>query len=134
MAKHLDITIENKLLAEERDMNIYHRSTRGAHIVSFDRAVTLALGLAPSGDYVHLSPVMGPGHLQGECIVSMPRCIDFELSAAGDATVSHAGDRIILKIPPGPPKWQIKMTQSRTFPGKQSSDRVIVGTGGSFKS
>nr|NIM12175.1 hypothetical protein [Candidatus Aminicenantes bacterium]NIN18168.1 hypothetical protein [Candidatus Aminicenantes bacterium]NIN42067.1 hypothetical protein [Candidatus Aminicenantes bacterium]NIN84820.1 hypothetical protein [Candidatus Aminicenantes bacterium]NIO80995.1 hypothetical protein [Candidatus Aminicenantes bacterium] len=41
MTKEINITIENKLVMEKRDMNIYHHATRSAHMISFDSSITL---------------------------------------------------------------------------------------------
>jgi hypothetical protein len=127
MAKDINITIENKLVLEKRDMNVYHHSTRSAHMISHDSSVTLPLRPVMEDDYLHISVVSGPGHLEGTCVVNLPSWLDFELSAAADATVIHLEGRTLLKIPPGPPTWQIKMTRSFTSLINRSSDRVTIG-------
>lgn len=127
MAKEINVTIENKLVMEKRDMNIYHHSTRSAHMISHDSSITLPLKSAIEDDYLHISIVSGPGHLEGNCLVNLPSWVDFELSSAGDATTSHSGDRTLLKIPPGPPKWQLKITRSPSTLIDQPYDRVTIG-------
>ena len=127
MAKEINITIENKLMQEKRDMNVYHNFTRSAHMISHDSSVTVALKPDMEDDYLHISIVSGPGRLEGTCVVNLPSWLDFELSSAADATVAHSGDRVLLRIPPGPPTWQIKMTRSFSTIIDRSSDRVIIG-------
>ena len=63
MAKEINITIENKLVMEKRDMNVYHHSTRSAHMISFDSSITLPLRSVMGDDYLHISIVTGPGNL-----------------------------------------------------------------------
>ncbi|NIM15616.1 MAG: hypothetical protein GTO45_05500, partial [Candidatus Aminicenantes bacterium] len=103
MKKEINVTIENKLIMEKRDMNVYHHAARSAHMISHDSSITLPLRPVTEDDYVHVSIVTGPGRIQGICVVNLPSWVDFELSSAGDATITHSCDRILLKIPPGPP-------------------------------
>jgi len=127
MAKEINITIENKLVMEKRDMNVYHHSTRSAHLISHDSSITLPLKSGIEDDYLHISIVSGPGKLEGNCLVNLPSWVDFELSSAGDATTAHSGDRTLLKIPPGLPKWQLRISHSLSSLINQPSDRVIIG-------
>jgi hypothetical protein len=130
MAKEINITIENKLGMEKRDMNVYHYSTRSAHMISHDSSITLPLKPIIEDDYLYISIVRGPGRLEGSCVVNLPSWIDFELSSAGDAAITHSGERTILKIPPGPPTWQLKMTRALDSLIDQPWDRVTVGDDG----
>ncbi|MCP5106985.1 MAG: hypothetical protein GY950_26610 [bacterium] len=127
MAKKIYITIENKLLVEKRDMNVFHHSTRSAHMISYDSSITLPLKAVSDDDYLHISIVSGPGYLESMCVVNLPSWLDFELSSATDATVTHSGDRTLVKIPPGPPTWQLKMTRSYSSVIHQPAGRVIIG-------
>jgi hypothetical protein len=127
MAKEINITIENKLVMEKRDMNVYHHSTRSAHLISHDSSITLPLKPGIEDDYLHISIVSGPGKLEGNCLVNLPSWVDFELTSAGDANVVHLGERILLKIPPGPAIWQLRMTRSLSSLNHQPSDRVTIG-------
>jgi len=127
MAKEINVTIENKLVLEKRDMNVYHHSTRSAHMISHDSSITLPLKSALEDDYLHISIVSGPGRLEGNCVVNIPSWVDFELSSAGDATVSHSGDRTLLKIPPGPAIWQLRMTRAVSSLIDNPSDLVTIG-------
>ena len=127
MAKEINITIENKLVMEKRDMNVYHHSTRSAHLISHGSSIILPLKSVIEDDYLHISIVSGPGRLEGNCVVNLPSWVDFELSSAGDATTAHLGDRTLLKIPPGLPKWQLRMKKSLSSLLDQPSDRVTIG-------
>lgn len=127
MAKEIDVTIENKMVMEKRDMNVYHHSTRSAHLISHDSSITLPLKSEIEDDYLHISIVSGPGRIERNCLVNLPSWVDFELSSAGDATVAHLDERTLLKIPPGPAIWQLRMTRSLSFLIDQPSDCVIIG-------
>jgi hypothetical protein len=127
MTKEINITIENKLVLEERDMNVYHHFTRSAHMISHNSSITLPLRTVIEDDYLHISIVSGPGHLEGNCVVNLPSWINYELSSAGDATTTHSGDRILMKIPPGPPVWQLKMTWGSSSLAGRQSDRITIG-------
>ena len=127
MATQIKITIQNKLVVEKRDMNIYHHATRSAHMISFDSSITLPLSLNIEEDYLHISIVGGPGRLEGNCVVNLPSWLDFEFFSKGDVTIAHSVDRILVKIPPGFPIWQMKMTRSLSSLTNRSTDRVIIG-------
>lgn len=127
MTREIKITIENKLVMEKRDMNVYHNSSKSAHMISYNNSITLPLRSIIEDDYLHVSIVSGPGHLKGESIVSLPSWLDFEFSSREDLIVTHLGDRTLLKIPPGPPMWQIKITRRNTSLAKRTADRVIIG-------
>ena len=129
MAKEINIIIENKLEMERRDISVYHHAARSIHMISFNSSVTIPLKLAVEGDYLHISVPGGPGPLVEKCMVNLPSWIDFEFSPGADVTVTHAGNRTILKIAPGPPTWQLKMTWSPYSPIKQSSDFIAVAEG-----
>ena len=126
MAKEINITIENRLVMEKRDMNVYHHATRSAHMISHNSSITLPFRSVVEDDYLHISIVSGPGPLKGECMVSLPSWMDFEFSPGGDVAVAHSGNRTLLKIPPGPPVWQLKMTRSSSL-FNQPSDCITIG-------
>jgi len=127
MSKEVNITIENKLVMEKRDMNVYHHSTRSAHMISHNSSVTLPLRPVIEDDYLHISIVSGPGHLNSKSIVNLPSWVDFEFTSDGDVTVTHSGDRTLVKIPPGLPVWQLKMTRSLASLIEKPSDCVTIG-------
>lgn len=126
MAKDIKITVENKLVAEKRDMNVYHNSTRSAHMISYNSSVTLPLKPVIEDDYLHVSVVIGPGHLENTSVVNLPSWADFEFSSEKNVTITHSGERTLLKIPPGLPMWQLRITRpiSRI---DSSTDHVTIG-------
>jgi len=127
MMKEINITIENKLVMEKRDINVYHHFNRSAHLISYNSLITVPLRSAAEDDYLHVSIVSGPGHLENNSVVILPSWIDFEFTPGGNVTVIHSGDRTLLKIPPGPPVWQLKITRVSSSSVDRSSDRVIIG-------
>ncbi len=127
MAKEINVTIENKLVLEKRDMNVYHHSTRSAHLISHNNSITLPLRPSIEEDYLHISVVSGPGHLINKSILNLPAWADFEFSSEGKIKVVHSDDRTLLKIPPGPSTWQLRMTRSITSIIDRAADRVTVG-------
>jgi hypothetical protein len=127
MEKELKITVENKLIIEKRDLNVYHHFTRSAHMISYNSSITVQFRSVIEDDYLYISIVGGPGPLEGKCLINLPSWVDFEFTTRDSITVVHAGDRVFLKIPPGPPSWQLKMTRSVTTIIKEPGDLVIIG-------
>jgi hypothetical protein len=123
------ITVENKLISEKRDINVYHHSSRGAHIISYNGSLTLSLGAVEDNDYLHISVTRGPGNLWKGCVIDVPSWPDFEFSSEGHVTVTHSGKRTLLRIPPGPPTWQLKITR-RNKVRQIWGDKVTVGNDG----
>ena len=111
MSQVSDITVENKLVKDKRGINVYHHSTRSAHLISHNSSITLPLGTVGKDDYLHISLVSGPGNLWKDCVINVPSWADFEFSSDGKITLAHRGERTILTIPPGPPTWQLKITR-----------------------
>jgi hypothetical protein len=112
MHKEMKVTIENKLITEQRDINVYHNATRSAHIISYNSSVTLPLKPVLEEDYLHISIVSGPGSLEQKSLVNLPALVDFELSIEGNITVMRTDNRTTIKIPAGPPKWELRVTRS----------------------
>lgn len=132
MAEEFNIKVENKLIEERRYINVYHQSTRSAHLISYNSSITLPLGTGEENDYLYISAVRSHGNLWKACLINVPSWVDFEFSSEGKVAIAHSNDadRIILKVPPGPPTWQLKMTQSTAaFMGKPS-DNVIIDDSG----
>lgn len=125
MAKAINITIKNKLEIEKRDMTIYHHFARSAHMISHNSSITISLMPIIEGDYLHISIVSGPGNLLNQSVFNLPSWADFELFSAGNIMLSHSNGRVLLKIPPGPPIWQLKMKQSLSNNNKPA-DIVII--------
>jgi len=126
MTKEIQVTVENKLVKEKRDLNVYRNFKRSAHMISHNSSITLPLRPVLDDDYLHISVVAGPGQLEHKSIINLPAWADFEFSFEGKITVSHSGNRTVLNVPPGPPLWQLKMTRSASVIDYQQ-DRVIVG-------
>ncbi|MGD2092945.1 MAG: hypothetical protein PVH61_42675 [Candidatus Aminicenantes bacterium] len=123
MTRKIEIAVENRLTALKRDINVYHLSTRSAHIISYNSSITLSLGPPGSSDYMQVSAAGGPGHLWKHCLIRLPSWADFEFTSNGNVTFTHCHNShgILLKIPPGPPTWELKITGSPALsPGNQS--------------
>ena len=127
MAEEINLTIENKLVIEKRDMNVYHHATRSAHMISFNSSITVPLKTFIEDDYVHISIVSGPGNLENNSVVNLPSWVDFDFFPEGNVAVTHASNRILLRIPPGPPTWQLKMKRSASTLVNKLSDCVTIG-------
>jgi hypothetical protein len=127
MTETLDITVENRFRKEKRDISIYHHASRGAHIISDNSSITLSLDGAERDDYLDISVVHGPGHLWKDCWINLPSRVDFEFSSNGKAAITHLKERILLKIPPGLPTWQLKITRTAAAPGSPLKDKITIG-------
>ncbi len=127
MTNEINIKIQNKLVAERRDLNAYHHSKKSAYFISHCNTVTIPLGTVEDGDYLHISIVSGPGKLEKECRVNLPSWCDFSFSSVGNGDISHSGDRTLVKIPPGPPSWQLTITRPSGQRNNQIDDYVIIG-------
>jgi hypothetical protein len=130
MPEAIEITVENKLVIEKRDLNVYHYSTQSAHIISHNSSITLPLGSNGDRDYLHISVVKGPGYLENNCLINIPSWTDFDFTSRESVTgVSithsheHSSARTIVKIPPGPPAWELKLTR----PTRIDSDGRFTG-------
>ena len=131
MPGKIGITIENKLRKEKRSLNVYHHSTQSAHIISHNSSIALPLKTAEEEDYLHISVVRGPGNFWKDCLADLPLWVNFEFSSEGEITLTHSGDRLLLKILAGPPTWQLKITRSIDLSAAASScnggDKIIIG-------
>ena len=130
MTKEYEITVENKLRKDKRSINVYHHSTKGAHIISHNSSITLPLRTDGEDDYMHISVVRGPGNLWKDSLINLPSWVDFECSSERKITVTHSSERTLLKIPPGPPTWQLKMTRPNGSLEEQTPDHIIVSDNG----
>ncbi|MGD2092011.1 MAG: hypothetical protein PVH61_37925 [Candidatus Aminicenantes bacterium] len=140
MPEEIEITVENKLLAEKRDLNVYHHSTQSAHIISHNSSITLPLVTNGEGekDYLDISVVKGPGYLERYCLIDIPAWADFDFTSKESVTgisLTHSHDldgaRTLLKIPPGPPAWELKITRPTRPATKgqftKKGDYVVIG-------
>lgn len=122
--KQVDITIRNKLIKEKRDVNVYHHCNRSSHIISCNSSIKRGIKTVDENDYLHISVASGPGHLKNHCVLDIPSFVDFKFSLNGEEiTLVHAGERMLLRVPPGPPVWQLKMT----IPSRLSDINLITG-------
>jgi hypothetical protein len=112
VVKGIDITIKNNLTVGERDIHVFHYSTRSAHIISHNSSITIPLRNSIENDYLYISVVKGPGYLWTSCVIGLPTWADFDFSSEGNLIVTHssASKQTLLKIPPGPPTWELKIT------------------------
>lgn len=127
MSEGIEITVYNKLIAEQRDLSVYHHSGRSANMISYSSSIKLPLGTVEEGDYLFISVVRGPGNLKQECVVDLPDWLDFSFSSVCDGVVRRSGERTLLTVPPGPPIWQVKVTRSPTSAVAPESDYIAVG-------
>jgi hypothetical protein len=125
MAKKTDIIFENNLLIEKRDLNVYHRKSKGIHFISRGSTVMVPLQTANDDDFVYLSVAVGPGYMERQNIVDLPSCLNYEFQSEGKFAAIRTGDRTLLKIPAGLPEWKLKLTLSASNL-RQSCDRVII--------
>jgi hypothetical protein len=56
----------------------------------------------------------------------MPAWADFEFSTEVKTTIRHLSSKIILKIQPGPPGWQLKITRPVDVSHKNAAHIVIT--------
>lgn len=130
MAKEIEIAVENRLITEKRDINVFHHSTRSAHIISHSSSITLPLETVKKGDYLQISAARGPGNLWKHYLISLPSWADFEFYSKGNVTLTHSHDskRTLIKIPPGPPTWELvmKMPIGLSYLGSLTENYVTI--------
>jgi hypothetical protein len=126
-----NITVDNKLITGKRAVSVYHHATRGNHLISHNGSVTLPLKPVEEGDYLHISVTRGPGRLRKDCLLDIPWWLDFEFAGEGKVFVTHKRNRVFVKIPAGPPVWQLKLTQPADLPpGNSAADgnhKITIG-------
>jgi hypothetical protein len=127
MPDKIELTVQNKLVKEKRDLNVYQHSTRSAYMISHGNSISISLGTVEDGDYLHLSIVSGPGSMEKNCWIEMPSWCDFNVSSLGNGDLTHSGNRTLLKIPPGPPVWQLKITCSSSHENAPIEHCVTIG-------
>lgn len=128
MPHQVEISVENKLTVGERDINVFHYASHSGHIISHNSCISVPLGNAGDGDYLHVSVVKGPGYLWMDCVISLPLWLGFDFSSEGKMTVSRSADgsRTLLKIPPGPPTWELKITYTSTAAGLNGGGSIVL--------
>lgn len=112
--KQMEVVVENRLTVLKRDINVFHFSSRSAHIISYNSSITLSLGTPGSSDFLQVSTARGPGHLWKHCLIRLPSWANFEFFTRGNVTLIHSKNShgTLLKIPPGPPDWELKIIGS----------------------
>ena len=129
MPEGIGITIENKLREEKRSLNVYHHSTRSAHIISHNSSITLPFKTSGKEDFLSLSIPSVAGRLRKKCLIDLPEWSEVELSLEGKITIVQREGRILLKIPAGAPIWELKLTCSAEFVSNvpRNGDSIIIG-------
>jgi len=119
--------VDNKLVSQKRDINVYLHSTKSSHIISHTSSVNLPLKTIKEGDYLHISVVSGPGNLEKDCLIDLPSWLDFQFFSQGNVTITHKDSRTLLEIPPGPPAWQLKITRPDYQEKMFNQDFISIG-------
>ncbi len=109
MSETLYVVINNLVLREKREISVYHHGTRGAHLISPNSSVKLPLRMESKGDYLHISPVMGPGFILSRWVVCFPGFLTFECDIDRKLSVRQGPGETCIKIPPGAPNWHVKV-------------------------
>jgi hypothetical protein len=127
ITKQVELIIRNKLVKDRRDVNVYHHISRSSHILSCNSSLTRSIRTVEEMDFLQISVVTGPGHLKDYCVLELPSFLDFRFSLVGEAILIHSGEWTLLRIPPGPPTWEIKMTIPRRLSMRDSlNDHCIT--------
>lgn len=121
------IKVENRLVEEKRDLNIYHHATRSAYLISHSNAVAVSLGEFGEGDYLHISVVSGPGNLVKDTWIDLPSWCDFSVTGLVNGEILHRGDRTFVRVPPGPPDWKVEVKGNLANEGKDITDYITIG-------
>ncbi len=126
--KSIRIAVCNRLVRDRRDINVYHHSEGTNNIISSKSRAVYSLGDHDAGDCLKISVPSGPGYLLNPCILEMPPYMNYRFSAEGKFLLLHKGERTLLKIPPGPPLWELKLFIPVPMgPGfSVSEDQVII--------
>jgi hypothetical protein len=130
MTKKVNITVWNKLIKEKKYVNVYHHSNRRAYIISYNNSLTRDIKPIEEDDYLHISVVSGPGSFSTDCVLNLPSFMDFKFWASGEVALFHSGKRTLLKIPPGPPTWELKMTMPKLSPtfAPMNGDHITISS------
>jgi hypothetical protein len=135
MADVINIIIINRLVKENRYLNIYHHGTGSSHLISTKKEVAVPLNLKSKNDHLSISVVGAPGHMWSGCRVDLPSWLDFDFLTTDSVTLGHrsSGERIFIDVPPGLPNWQLKITRQKdslppnmTELNENSSHRIII--------
>lgn len=125
MIKTTEIYFENNLLFEKRDMNVYHYKDKAIHLISCGSFVKINLQTIKESDYIHLSVAIGPGYMERQNIIYLPKWLNFEFLSEGKFAAMHTEHLILLKIPSGLPEWKLKLMLP-VLHRKPLSGRVLI--------
>jgi hypothetical protein len=112
MEDKTDILIENNLVVEKRDLNVYHRADRGVHLIGSGSSCLLSLRTFHTQDYITLSVAIGPGYMERKNVIDLPSWLNYEFLSEGRFAVRHSGNRTFLAFPAGLPEWKLKLSLS----------------------
>jgi len=135
MRQKYTITIQNKLRQEKRDINVYSRACGAAGIIGYGGSSKSELHLSDPEDFLHISPVKGPGNLVHDCMIDIPAWLQFQFSGSSHINLSSTGGKACLSISPGPPDWELKIcapANKSDIPAGKNSDNIVIGDGSSI--
>jgi hypothetical protein len=125
--KEVDITVENKLGIDKREINVYHHARKNSHLISFNSTISTRLKTSAENDYIHISVGRGPGDLKNGCSIHIPSGLDFQFSSEGKVTITHTKTKTGITLPPGPPTWELKLSWSGESPVHRRQEVVTIG-------
>lgn len=125
--KEVDISVENKLEIDKREINVYHHARKNSHLISFNSTISTLLKTSAENDYLHISPGRGPGDLKNTCSITIPSWLDVQFSSEGKITITHTKTKTGITLPPGPPTWELKLSWSGESPVHRREEVVTIG-------
>jgi hypothetical protein len=124
------IEIQNKLVNQKKSIDVYHHVTGITDTISYNHSITLPIKTFISKqkpDFIQITIKKEPGDSIEEIAVNLPSWAKYEFSPNNniDITIIYLENRTLLKIPPCPPTWKLKIYRpdNSTF---QSNDNVII--------
>lgn len=108
-----------------RDLNIYHRCSRGTHLISCGSTVKIPLRTVNEEDYVNLSVAVGPGYMERQSVIDLPSWLNYEVLSEGRIAACNNGDRTRLTFPAGLPEWALKLSLSNSH-RESGEGRVVI--------
>ena len=125
--QEVDITVENKLAIDKREINIYHHARKSSHIISYNSTISTLLKTSEENDYLHISVGRGPGDLKSGCSIHIPAWANFQLSNEGKVTITRTKAKTEITLPPGPPTWELKISRSEASRVNRRQEVVTIG-------
>lgn len=127
----LAIVISNKLEKEKRDLTMYINTVKESHLVSANSSRIWRAKPGAADDFLHIAVAPGPGQLKSTWILDIPSYLNVKFRSSGEFVLFHSEERTELRIPPGPPDWQIRLTVSprAAMPGQKGNHRVNIQDG-----